>query len=104
MFLTTVFPTGHAYGISGENSEEVLVHVGLDTVGLQGEGFDIAVETSQRIKAGDLLCTVNFDLIKENNLSIITPIVITNTSEFKDIIPTSNDTVDITDTLLTLVR
>ncbi len=62
--VVTVFPTGHAYGIRAEDGTEVLIHVGIDTVNLQGKGFTPKVSQDQKVKAGDLLAVVDFDLIK----------------------------------------
>ncbi|MCH6268576.1 MULTISPECIES: PTS sugar transporter subunit IIA [Neobacillus] len=76
-----VFPTKHAIGIKSVNGLELLIHIGLDTVQLNGEGFQVYVEQGQSVKVGDLL--VNFDIpfIKSNNKEIVTPIIITNMAE-----------------------
>lgn len=72
------FPTKHAIGLRSETGLEILIHVGLDTVNMNGEGFEGHVQVGDKVKAGDLLITCDLDLIKEKAKSIITPIVITN--------------------------
>ena len=62
--LSTVAETGHAFGIKTDDGVEVLVHVGIDTVKMNGEGFAVAVKTNQRVSAGDTLVTVDFDKVK----------------------------------------
>jgi sugar PTS system EIIA component len=76
--IMQVFPTGHAVGIQGETGIEVLIHVGLETVSMNGEGFEVLVKAGDKVKAGDELLFVNLDLVKEKAASTITPIVITN--------------------------
>ncbi|HEN1715685.1 TPA: PTS glucose transporter subunit IIA, partial [Enterococcus faecium] len=59
-FVSSIFPTKHALGIKTKSGIEILVHVGIDTVELNGEGFDIKVQEGQKVKAGDILMTINF--------------------------------------------
>lgn len=76
--LTAVFPTGHAYGITTSQGIEVLVHLGVDTVDLEGKGFTPAVKTGQKVKAGDLLCTIDADAIRAAGKNPIAIVVVTN--------------------------
>ena len=76
--IVQVFPTKHAIGIRSLSGAEILIHVGLETVSLNGEGFEGHVKEGDKVKAGDKLITFNIDLIKEKAADIITPIVITN--------------------------
>jgi sugar PTS system EIIA component len=73
-----IFPTKHAVGIKTNNGIEILIHVGLETVLMNGEGFSTHVTAGEKVKTGDLLVKVNLDLVKEKGKDIITPIVITN--------------------------
>lgn len=73
-----VFPTKHAIGLESETGLEILIHVGLETVNLKGEGFDAKVKPGDKVKTGDLLLTFDLDFIKANASSHITPFVITN--------------------------
>ncbi len=75
--LTTVFPTGHAYGITDKNGVSVLVHIGLDTVNLKGKGFKSVVKQGQKIKQGDLMVEVDLDFVSKNAPTTDTIIVVT---------------------------
>ncbi|MFS0883455.1 PTS glucose transporter subunit IIA [Bacillus sp. 7586-K] len=79
--VVQVFHTKHALGIKSDNGLELLIHIGIDTVELNGEGFQVLVKQGQSVKIGDPL--VNFDIpfLKSKNKEIITPIIITNTNE-----------------------
>lgn len=72
------FHTKHAIGIESESGLEILIHVGLETVGMGGEGFEGHVKEGDKIKVGDPLITVDLDLVKEKASSTITPVIITN--------------------------
>lgn len=76
--IQTVFPTKHAIGILSTNGDEIIVHVGLDTVTLNGEGFTTHVKAGDKVKAGQTILEVDFDLIKDKVPSIATPVVISN--------------------------
>ena len=78
-----VFETKHAIGLKTESGLEMLIHFGVDTVKLKGEGFDVFVEAGDKVKAGDKLMQVNLDYIKENAKSDISPIIFTNLEEDK---------------------
>lgn len=75
--IQMIFPTKHAFGLVSDNGLELLIHVGLDTVKLNGEGFTVHVEEGQTMKAGDNLMTVDLDLIRASAKSDITPIIVT---------------------------
>ncbi|UII56324.1 glucose-specific PTS transporter subunit IIBC [Cytobacillus spongiae] len=79
--IVNLFPTKHAIGILSDSGREILIHVGIDTVNLKGEGFETLVAENDRVEAGQPLLKVDLDYIKENATSIITPIVFTNLSE-----------------------
>ncbi|TKD72062.1 PTS sugar transporter subunit IIA [Pseudalkalibacillus hwajinpoensis] len=72
------FHTKHAVGIESESGLEILIHVGLETVGMGGEGFEGHVKEGDKVKIGDPLITVDLDLVKEKASSTITPVIITN--------------------------
>jgi len=81
--VKTLFPTLHAIGIEADNGDEVIIHVGLDTVQLQGEGFTAFVKQGDRIDAGQKLLEVDFAAIRDKVPSIGTPVVITNIGDRK---------------------
>lgn len=83
--VTTLFPTGHAIGITSPEGMEVLIHIGIDTVQLNGEGFKVAVEEGQTVRKGDLLVECDLDLIREKGYSVITPILVTNSDDYSEI-------------------
>lgn len=80
--LTTLFPTLHALGITSDDGAEVLVHVGMDTVGLNGEGFVAHARQGQRVEAGQLILEFDPDLIHAKGLITDTPVIVTNADEF----------------------
>ena len=83
--ISTFFPTGHAIGITAENGAEVLIHVGMDTVELNGEGFTPKAEEGDRVKKGQLLLEFDMAVIQAKGYKLATPIVVTNADDFKNI-------------------
>ncbi|EJU19513.1 phosphoenolpyruvate-dependent sugar PTS family porter, EIIA 1 [Peptoanaerobacter stomatis] len=80
--LSSVFPTGHAFGINTDDGAEVLIHIGIDTVQMEGDGFDLKVEQGQKVKAGDLLVVCDVDNIKNKGYKTDTILIITNSDDF----------------------
>ncbi|MGF9989096.1 PTS glucose transporter subunit IIA [Bacillus mycoides] len=83
--IVQLFHTKHAIGIKAKNGTEILIHVGLETVKMEGEGFEAHVSERQAVKAGDKLISFDLELIREKAKSTITPIVITNTDAAESI-------------------
>lgn len=79
--IILVAATNHAIGIRAEDGTEILIHVGLETVALNGTGFSLAVKVGEKISVGQLLMEVDWDYIKIHAKSIVTPIVITNSQQ-----------------------
>lgn len=77
------FPTGHAYGLKSTDGTEILIHIGMDTVQLDGKGFDVKVEAGQQIKRSDLLVNVDLDYVKSQGKPLTTPIVFTDGSHIE---------------------
>lgn len=75
--IIQIFPTKHAIGIKSQNGLEILVHIGMDTVEMKGEGFESFIEEGQNVKKGDKLITFDIDKIKDQH-PLISPIIITN--------------------------
>lgn len=84
--VLSVFQTKHAIGLISKQGVELLIHVGLDTVNLNGQFFDIEVSESEEIKKGDLLGTFELDTIKKAGYDITTPIIVTNSATLADVI------------------
>lgn len=91
--LTLIFKTNHAFAMSLDNGIELLVHIGIDTVSLNGEGFERLIEPGQTVKAGTPIIKINRQIIKKKNLSLITPVLITNPDSVKSIKPIINERV-----------
>ena len=77
----------HAYSIETEEGIDLLVHIGIDTVELMGEGYSPAVKTGDTVKAGDPLCTVDMELLKKCGYSLCTPVVICDMEKVSDFKP-----------------
>lgn len=102
--VTTIFPTGHAIGLTTDNGTEILIHIGLDTVELNGEGFEKFVETDDVVEAGQKLVTFDIDFIKEKGFSVQTPVVVTNSNDLEDVLFTNETSIEQGDYLFTAVK
>jgi len=85
--VTNLAETLHAVGLQSEDGAEILIHVGMDTVGLNGKGFHAHCKTGDKVKAGQLLLEFDMDFIKSKGLSTATPVVITNSDDYPSIQP-----------------
>lgn len=83
--LVTAFPTGHAYGIKSDNGVEVLIHIGIDTVALKGDGFNAHVTAGQKVAKGDTLATVDFEKVTSAGYDPTTIAVVTNTKKLASV-------------------
>lgn len=83
--LTLVFKTKHAFAMTLENDIEILVHIGIETVSLNGEGFEQLVEQGTTVKAGTPIIKIDREFIKSKGLSLVTPVLITNPDITKSI-------------------
>ncbi len=86
--IVTFFPTGHAIGLKSADGVELLIHVGMDTVKLNGEGFTPKAKQGDHVKKGDLLLEFDIAKIKAAGYSIVSPVIVTNTDDYADVIPT----------------
>ena len=91
--VTIVFPTGHAYGLRTANGAEILIHVGIDTVSMNGEGFDQKVAQGDKVKAGDVLGTFDSAKIAAAGLDNTTMVIVTNTADFASVNPVASGSV-----------
>ena len=98
--VVNLFDTKHALGLETESGIEILIHIGLDTVKMGGEGFEAFVDQGDTVKAGDKLIEVDLELVEEKAESIITPMVVTNTADFDEISSSASGQIDIGDKVL----
>lgn len=99
-----VFPTKHAIGLKADNGAEILIHIGIDTVTLNGEPFEVHVEVGQRVNVGDVLVEFDIEKIKEAGCETVTPIIVTNAQEFTNIIITDKSTINTKDKIITVEK
>lgn len=83
--LVSIADTRHAYGIEGADGLQLLVHIGINTVELNGSGFDCKVKEGQKLKPGDVMCEVDISLLKQHGYPLHTPVLITNPEDFSHI-------------------
>ncbi len=98
--LAVVFPTGHAFGILGDNGLELLIHIGVDTVKLNGEGFKTYFQQGDVVKQGDLIAEFDIELIKKAGYSLVSPVIVTNGMDNKSMVKTTATSVNYQDSLL----
>jgi len=102
--ITALFPTGHAVGLTTNTGIEILMHIGMDTVELNGAGFTAKVKQGASVKQGDLLVEFDIEAIKKAGLLVVTPIVITNSANFTTIEAENCETIDVGAPLLTIIK
>jgi PTS system beta-glucosides-specific IIC component len=102
--VVTAFPTGHAFGIKSADGVEALIHIGIDTVQLDGKGFAAAVTQGQVVEAGDLLVAVDLDVVKAAGYDPTTVLVITNTAQFAAVLPAEGHQLAHGDTAIVIER
>lgn len=101
--VTTLFPTLHAIGITADNGIEILIHIGLDTVQLEGKGFHAHVKQGDKVVKGQPLVDVDLDVLEKAGFSIETPIIITNSNDLLDVIETNKKEVHQLDEIITVL-
>ncbi|AEJ30676.1 sucrose-specific PTS transporter subunit IIBC [Leuconostoc sp. C2] len=103
--ITVAYESKHAYGIKTTDGVEVLIHVGIDTVNLAGQGFTSEITQGQQVKKGQLLGTFDKQIIADAGYPVTTMVIVTNTNDFKNVAldATFGDTVQTTDTVMTAV-
>ena len=102
--ISVFFPTGHAIGMTTDDGVELLIHVGMDTVQLEGKGFRPFAKEGDRVTKGQKLLEFDMELICKEGYSLVTPVLITNTDEFSDISITSECHIDPQSILMTVTR
>ncbi|WP_350305947.1 beta-glucoside-specific PTS transporter subunit IIABC [Photorhabdus viridis] len=91
--VSMITPTGHAIGLISEQGVELLIHIGIETVDLQGKGFNLQVIEGQTVVVGEILVNFDISFLQENQIKLISPIIITNNEEYFEIIPAEKKSV-----------
>jgi PTS system glucose-specific IIA component len=91
--IVQLFHTKHAIGLKTENGAEIIIHVGLETVAMEGEGFTAHVKEGSKVKKGDKLLTVDLEKVREKAKSTVTPVVVTNSADSEKISLVATDSV-----------
>ena len=102
--VNMVFGTKHAISMTSESGIEILIHVGLDTVTLEGAPFTAHVEADQKVKAGDLMLEFDIEAIKAAGYEVVTPVVICNADDYKEVIRTTGVAVETGDVVMQLEK
>ncbi|MEI6895918.1 MAG: PTS glucose transporter subunit IIA [Psychromonas sp.] len=99
-----IFETNHAFSLESDTGIELFVHFGIDTVELKGEGFTRIAQEGQKVKAGDTIIEFDLEFLKKNAKSILTPVVISNMDEIKELQKMSGNVEVATDPVLKIVK
>jgi PTS system glucose-specific IIC component len=102
--VVNLFHTKHAIGLESDQGIELLIHIGIDTVKLQGRGFEAFVKQGDQIKAGQKLIEFDLDLIRKEAKSVITPVIVTNGDQFKSLKPESAQTLNHLSKMVTIEK
>ena len=102
--VATIFDTKHAIGFTLENGAEVLMHIGMDTVELQGEGFDLDISVGDKVKAGQFMGKIDIDFIKSKGKEVTTPVLLTTMDDYKIEFVKTDGPVNIGDVLYKISR
>lgn len=103
--VTALYPTKHAVGITSEDGVECIIHVGVDTANLQGKHFEVKVQENQKVKAGDVLLEVDLAAILKEGYSLVTPVLVTNSGDYLDVLPNETEgMIAKSEALLTVIK
>lgn len=101
--VSALFPTLHALGIETDDGVQILIHIGLDTVQLNGEGFEAMIKQGDRIEKGQLLITFDKEFIESKGYCVETPVLVSNSDDFLDVVETREEYADAGDLLLNVL-
>ena len=102
--VSTLFPTLHALGMETDEGAEILIHIGLDTVQLNGEGFEAFVREGERVQKGQLLIKFDKDFIEEKGFCLETPVIVTNSDDYLAVVEVADKQVSPGENLLKILR
>lgn len=101
--ITAIFPTSHAVGITSEDGVELLIHIGMDTVKLEGKYFNVMVKKGDRVNIGDLLVEFDIKAIKAEGYSLVTPIIVSNSNQYTDVLSSDKKRINMGESLMTII-
>lgn len=102
--IVTIFDTQHAIGLKTDDDVEVLIHIGIDTVNLKGQHFKALAKVGDRVEVGTPIMEVDFAAVKEAGYDIVTPVIVTNTAAFKNVLGTDQEHATSGDLVVTIER
>jgi len=102
--ITMCIDSCHAVGLSSDKGTEILIHIGLDTVSLKGEHFTAHVKEGDEVKKGDLLIEFDLEAVKAAGFDVITPVIVCNSFDFKEVIRFVDKEVEVGDNVMELVK
>lgn len=102
--ISALFETKHAIGITSDDGVEILIHIGLDTVKLGGKHFTAHIKSGDKVKAGDLLVEFDIEAIKKEGYDVITPVIVTNVSDYNDVLSLIDKDVREKDELIKVIK
>ena len=102
--VEAIFDTKHAIGLKAEDGTEVLIHIGLDTVKLNGKYYDVKVKVGDKVTVGDLLVTFDILAIQKEGYPVVTPVIISNTTDYAQVKKAASDTVEEGDAFIVLTK
>lgn len=102
--VTVVAETKHAIGFTADNGTEILLHIGLNTVELEGKGFEVLVTKNDKVKKGQIICQISQTLLNNSNVDLTTPMVVTNSTSYKLKFPSIGENVFAGNTEIILIE
>ena len=102
--ISMMFETHHAVSMTTNDGIELLIHIGLETVALKGEGFEAHVQSGDQVKKGDLLLSMDLEKIKSKGCDIISPVVVCNTDDYTDVQAVLSEQVEPGETVIKVIK
>lgn len=101
--ITAIFPTLHAVGITSEDGVELLIHIGMDTVKLEGKYFNAMIKKGDQVNVGDVLIVFDINAIKAEGYSLVTPIIVSNSNQYTDVLSSEKKRINMGESLMTII-
>ena len=101
--VQTIFKTKHAIGLKSEDGTEILIHIGMDTVQLEGEHFKAYVKDGDKVKIGDTLIEFDTEAIKKKGYELTTPVIVTNTNDYLEVLARGVKKVNTGDAIISII-